>query len=70
MVKKIDQTQSSNLVERVILEAENEVNEESLTKAKEKLKIKLREKKSAQLLLNNIAREIEDIKLELSHELG
>jgi len=62
-------TPMNKLVDRVIKEAEEEIYKEMLKKAKTKLIDKLREQKKAQLLLNNINREIAEIKLELGHEL-
>jgi flavodoxin len=62
-------TPMNKLVANVIEEAEQEIYEEMLKKAKSKLKDKLREQKKAQLILNNINREIEEIKLELGFEI-
>ena len=59
----------NKLVDKVIKEAEDEIYKEMVKKAKTKLIDKLREQKKAQRLLNNINREIDEIKLELGHEL-
>ena len=60
---------TNKLVNKVIKEAEDEIYEEMVQLAKSKLINKLREHQKVQRLLNNINREIEEIKLELSHEL-
>ena len=54
----------------IIQQAEAEVQEELTKEAKEKLKRKLREQAQAKQVLQNIDREIEEIKLELKHDLG
>lgn len=64
-----DPTPMNKLVDKVIKEAEDEIYEEMVKIAKGKLKNKLREQKKAQLLLNNINREIEEIKLEIGHDI-
>lgn len=71
MTEKITKiTDSSNeLVKKVIEDAEKEVYEELIEKAKSKLVQKLREQKQAQRLLNNINREIAEIKLEMGQAL-
>jgi hypothetical protein len=59
----------NKLVNNVIAEAEKEINDEIVKKCKTKLVAKLREQKQAARLLNNINREIEEIKLEMGHDL-
>lgn len=62
-------TSLNERVNQVIEEAENEVYEEMVKIAKGKLKDKIREQKKALLLLNNINREIDEIKLEIGHKI-
>lgn len=57
------------LVNSVIEEAEKEIRDEMVKIAKTKLVSKLREQKQATRLLNNINREIDEIKLEMGHDL-
>ncbi|KKN37416.1 hypothetical protein LCGC14_0763640 [marine sediment metagenome] len=56
--------------QNVFQEAEAEVAKELTDKFKRSLKQKLHEKAKAQQLLKNIDREIKELKLEISHELG
>jgi len=56
--------------QNVFQEAEAEVAKELTDKFKRVLKTKLHEKAKAQQLLKNIDREIEELKLEIGHELG
>ncbi len=56
--------------QNVFQEAEAEVAKELTDKFKRALKTKLHEKAKAQQLLKNINREIEELRLEISHELG
>ena len=60
----------NKLVDNVIAEAEKEIYEEIVKKAKGKLKDKLRQQKDARRILANITREIDIIKLEIGHDLG
>jgi len=66
----MEKERKEQLIGGIINDAEAEINEEMIEKAKEKLKNKLREQKQVQIMLNNIKREIEEIKLEIGHELG
>lgn len=59
----------NKLVNSVIEEAEKEIRDEMIKKAKSKLVTKLREQKQAARLLANINREIDEIKLEMGHDL-
>ena len=60
----------NGLVDSLIEEAEKEIKDEIVKKAKSKLVSKLRELKSAERLVANIKREIDVIKLEMGHDLG
>jgi hypothetical protein len=60
---------NENLIDRVIREAELEVNAEVVTKYKEKLKRKMKELSSAEKVVANIRRELEEIKLEIKQDL-
>lgn len=60
----------NKLVDSVIADAEKEIREEIVKKAKNKLISKLRDQKAAARLLANINREIDVIKIEMGHDLG
>lgn len=60
----------SDLVNDIFEEVEEALNEEIVVKAKMKLLEKLREQRQAEVLLKNIGREIEELKVEIEHELG
>jgi len=57
-------------VKGVIAEAKRELQQERLKEAKSLIKQKLKEKEKAQLVLNNIDREIEELEIELGQKLN
>ena len=69
MAKTTDMNPMNKLVNSVIEEAEKQIRDEMIKKAKAKLVTKLREQKQAVRILANINREIEIIKLEMGHDL-
>jgi Sec-independent protein translocase protein TatA len=60
---------TSDLVDALFQEASEESQEARLKDAKERIKAKLRQLQSARLVVANIEREIEDLKLELKDTL-
>jgi hypothetical protein len=63
---KIMEVVKSNIMDRLRSEAQKELDEEFESKAKEKMKIKLRDLRNAQKLVANLQRELEDLQLELA----
>lgn len=57
-------------VEKLMLEANNEVNEELLEKYKGLIKDKLRAKANAEKVVRNIEAEIIDLQMKIEHELA
>lgn len=54
------------MVDKIRLQAESEIREEFEKKAKDRVKIKLRELELAKKVVDNLTREIEDLYVELS----
>lgn len=54
-------------IKKLINEAENEVAEEAIKRAKERIVMKLREREKAKKILANIERELEDLYAELAN---
>lgn len=55
----------TNLPKDAVARARAEIAEETLRKGVEKLKIKLREQAAAQLVLDNVSREIAELELKI-----
>lgn len=55
---------------KVISEAKNEVEQENLAKYKIAYKDLLRKQTAAQLIVDNIGREIQDLELKMEQEIG
>lgn len=55
---------------RVMKEAQDEVNAENAAKYKTEYKTKLRELGKAKLVVSNIEREISELELKMTNELG
>lgn len=58
---------SGNEAALAIAQAEREIAQEKMKKGIERLKVKLRERDSAKAVLDNVNREIEDLKLQIEH---
>lgn len=80
LVGKNHNKQENNMVEKIKTkltsiddlekEVQNEINEDIIKKAKKELKEKLLQRTTATQVLKNIDREIKDLKLKISQELG
>ena len=61
---------ASNPIDELFSEVQEEINEDSKKKAKAKIKNLLEQKIKTERILHNIDRQIEDLKLQISQELG
>lgn len=64
------ETKSRKDVDDLFTESENELKEEIIKAAKGRIKNLLRVKAKAENVVNNVNREISELKLEIEHELG
>ena len=70
MSEKIKPIKKTEVVNELFDEAQKEINEKVKKEAREKIKTLLLQKTSAERVLKNIDRQIEDLKLQINHELG
>lgn len=59
-----------NVVEDIFAEAQQDVNDSIVKAAKSRIIIKLEERAKAQKVLSNIDREISELKIKISQDLG
>ncbi len=69
-VKNMDGCAKSSPVDDLFLQAKAEVDIEVMEKYKDKLKAKLKEKYAAELIVANIERELEELRLRIFQEIG
>lgn len=58
-----------HFIDRLFNEAHREVESETMKRYKDMIKSKMKEKKAAELLLGNINRELEDLRLKIIQEV-
>lgn len=59
-----------SMIDKILGDAEMELDESLIKEQKRKYKTKLKELKNAELLVRNVVRELEYIKQEIKDELG
>lgn len=70
MGNKVKQIKKSEVVNELFDEAQEEINEKVKQDTKKKIKDLLTQRTSAERVLKNIDRQIEDLKLQIVHELS
>lgn len=72
MAEKIEKVKSkkATAIEELFEEAQEEINEETVKAAKIKIKDLLNQRTKAQKVVANLDRQIDDLKLQISQDLG
>lgn len=70
MASKIKPVKKSEMVDGLFDEVQEEINEDIVKDAKLKIKELLQQRVKAEKVLNNLDRQIQDLKLRISQDLG